>query len=76
VSADSCGWRAARRPKLTPAQIRHARELYTELGADGKRKYTVGQIADLLGGVSGTTIYRALDRDDITARPLVGPSCG
>lgn len=46
--------------KLKPRQVRLAREMYDEVGADGKRKYTVQEIATELG-VSRPTIYRALD---------------
>jgi AcrR family transcriptional regulator len=35
--------------------------MYDELGADGKRKHTVQDIADELG-VARTTIYRYLER--------------
>jgi hypothetical protein len=57
---------AARRPKLTPARVGHARELYAETGEDGKRRHTVAEIASLLGGVSRTTIYCVLDPDEVT----------
>jgi DNA invertase Pin-like site-specific DNA recombinase len=65
AAARARGRTGGRRRKLTPAQVRHARALYAETGADGKRRYTVTEIAALLGGVSRTTIYRALDPDDI-----------
>ncbi|MEU4696591.1 helix-turn-helix domain-containing protein [Nonomuraea dietziae] len=39
-----------------------ARALYEMKGDDGKRRYTVHQIADRLG-VSRATIYRHLDPD-------------
>jgi DNA invertase Pin-like site-specific DNA recombinase len=76
AAARARGRNGGRRPRLTPAQVRHARELYDETGGDGKRKYTVAQIAALLGGVSRTTIYRALDPDDVAvaARKLAGTS--
>lgn len=61
AAARARGRNGGRRHKLTPAQRRHARELYTETGDDGKRKYTVAQIAGLLGGVSRTTVYRAIE---------------
>src|SRR6266566_4690529 len=57
AAARARGRSGGRRPRLTPAQVRHARELYDERGGDGKRKYTVAQIAALLGGVSRTTVY-------------------
>lgn len=73
AAARARGRSGGRRPRLTPAQVRHARELYDERGEDGKRKYTVAQIAALLGGVSRTTIYRALDPGDVAARTAGGP---
>jgi DNA invertase Pin-like site-specific DNA recombinase len=65
AAARARGRNGGRRPKLTSAQIRHARALYAETGDDGKRRYTVAEIAGLLGGVSRTTIYRALGPDDV-----------
>ena len=65
AAARARGRTGGRRRKLTPAQVRHARALYAETGEDGKRRYSVAEIAALLGGVSRTTIYRALDPDDI-----------
>ena len=41
AAARARGRNGGRRPRLTPAQVRHARELYDERGGDGKRKYTV-----------------------------------
>jgi DNA invertase Pin-like site-specific DNA recombinase len=46
-------------PKLGPRQVKLAREMYDETGPDGKRKYTVAQIAAEFG-VSRPTIYRHL----------------
>jgi DNA invertase Pin-like site-specific DNA recombinase len=65
AAARARGRNGGRRPKLTPAQIRHARALYAETGDDGKRRHTVAEIAGLLGGVSRTTVYRALDPGDV-----------
>ncbi|MCO6004011.1 helix-turn-helix domain-containing protein [Actinoallomurus purpureus] len=42
--------------------VEMARALYEMKGDDGKRRYTVQQIADRLG-VSRATIYRHLDPD-------------
>ena len=47
------GVTTGRRPSLTPAQVRHAREL-----ADGGR--TSGEITALIGGVSQRTVQRAI----------------
>lgn len=49
------------KPKLRPRQIKLAQEMYDETGSDGKRKYTVQQIADEFG-VSRPTIYRHLEK--------------
>lgn len=81
AAARARGRTGGRRPKLTPRQVQHARELYAETSADGKRRYTVAEIAGLLGGVSRTTIYRALDPDDVSGgAPLLtsgtGPNVG
>jgi DNA invertase Pin-like site-specific DNA recombinase len=65
AAARARGRNGGRRPKLTTAQIRHARALYAETGDDGKRLHTVAEIAGLLGGVSRTTVYRALDPGDV-----------
>lgn len=49
------------KPKLGKRQITLAREMYDETGPDGKRRYTVQQIADEFG-VSRPTIYRHLEK--------------
>jgi len=69
AAARARGRTGGRRPKLTDKQAAHARELYAEVGEDGKRKYTVAEIAGLLGGVSRTTIYRVLDPDAVGPAP-------
>jgi DNA invertase Pin-like site-specific DNA recombinase len=48
-------------PKLTPAQVKKAREEYDRVGPDGKRFLTVQQIANMMK-VSRQTIYRALEK--------------
>jgi EmrB/QacA subfamily drug resistance transporter len=45
------------RPKLGPRQITLARQMYDEIDKDGKRRYTIQQIADAFG-VTGPTISR------------------
>ncbi|MFG1687733.1 recombinase family protein [Nonomuraea sp. NPDC049269] len=55
--------RVGGRPRALDADgIEMARALYEMKGHDGKRKYTVQQIADRLG-VGRATIYRSLDAD-------------
>jgi DNA invertase Pin-like site-specific DNA recombinase len=52
---------SGQKPKLTPRQAKIAQDMYDELGPDGRRKYTVQQIADEFG-VTRPTIYRHLQR--------------
>lgn len=61
AAARARGRTGGQKPKLKPRQIRLAQEMYDETGDDGKRKYTVQQIADEFG-VSRPTIYRHLER--------------
>lgn len=61
AAARARGRTGGQKPKLKTRQIKLAQEMYDELGADGKRKYTVQQIADEFG-VSRPTIYRHLER--------------
>jgi DNA invertase Pin-like site-specific DNA recombinase len=49
-----------RKPKLTQRQIRIARQMYEDKGEDGKRKYSVSDIAESFD-VSRKTIYRHLN---------------
>jgi len=49
------------KPILGPRQVKLAREMYEETGEDGKRRYTVAQIAAEFG-VARPTIYRHLTR--------------
>jgi len=46
-------------PPLIRGEARNAQEMYDELGEDGKRKYTVAEIATAYG-VTRPTIYRYL----------------
>ncbi|MGW3427896.1 recombinase family protein [Streptomyces melanosporofaciens] len=60
-AARARGRTGGQKPKLKARQIKLAQEMYDELGGDGKRRYTVQQIADEFG-VSRPTIYRHLER--------------
>ncbi|MEU0160252.1 recombinase family protein [Streptomyces sp. NPDC006261] len=61
AAARARGRTGGQKPKLKARQIKLAQEMYDELGSDGKRKYTVQQIADEFG-VSRPTIYRHLEK--------------
>ena len=54
------GRSGGQKPKLTPRQARIAQEMYDETGPDGKRRYTVAQIAAEFG-VARPTIYRHIE---------------
>jgi len=54
------GRTGGQKPKLGPRQVKLARQMYDELGDDGKRRYTVAAIAAEFG-VTRPTIYRALE---------------
>jgi DNA invertase Pin-like site-specific DNA recombinase len=60
AAARARGRTGGQKPKLTPRQARIAREMYDETGPDGKRYYTVAQIAAEFG-VTRPTIYRHLE---------------
>ncbi|MEV6156899.1 recombinase family protein [Nonomuraea sp. NPDC052129] len=62
ASARARGRVGGRPPALDEHGVEMARALYEVKGEDGKRRYTVQQIADRLG-VSRATIYRHLDPD-------------
>jgi DNA-binding CsgD family transcriptional regulator len=59
-SARARGRVGGRHPKLTARQAEVARGMYDETGADGRRKYTVAEIAETFG-VSRKTVYRHLE---------------
>jgi DNA invertase Pin-like site-specific DNA recombinase len=59
-SARARGRVGGRKPKLTARQAEVARGMYDETGADGRRKYTVAEIAETFG-VSRKTVYRHLE---------------
>ncbi len=59
AAARARGRSGGQKPKLTPRQARIAQAMYDETGPDGKRRYTVAQIAAEFG-VTRPTIYRHL----------------
>jgi DNA invertase Pin-like site-specific DNA recombinase len=59
AAARARGRTGGQKPKLGPRQVALARAMYAELGEDGKRTYTVEQIAAEFG-VTRPTIYRHL----------------
>ena len=59
AAARARGRTGGQKPKLGPRQVELARQMYDEVGPDGKRRYTVEQIADEFG-VTRPTIYRHL----------------
>ena len=61
AAARARGRKGGRPRRLRPRQAQLAREMYAEIGPDGKRRYTVQQIADELG-VARTTIYGYLSK--------------
>jgi DNA invertase Pin-like site-specific DNA recombinase len=60
AAARASGRTGGQKPKLTTRQARIARQMYEETGPDGKRRYTVAQIAAEFG-VTRPTIYRHLE---------------
>lgn len=60
-AARARGRKGGRKAALRPRQVALAQEMYDEVADDGKRRYTVQQIAEELG-VARTTIYRYLER--------------
>lgn len=58
-AARARGRTGGQKPKLTPRQARIAQAMYDEKGEDGRRRYTVAQIAAEFG-VTRPTIYRHL----------------
>jgi DNA invertase Pin-like site-specific DNA recombinase len=61
AAARARGRTGGQKPKLGPRQMQLARQMYDELGEDGKRRYTVAQIAAEFG-VTRPTIYRHLSK--------------
>ena len=61
TAARARGRTGGQKPRLGARQVTLARLMYEEVGEDGKRRYTVAQIAAEFG-VSRPTIYRHLSR--------------
>jgi DNA invertase Pin-like site-specific DNA recombinase len=61
AAARARGRTGGQKPKLTARQARIAQEMYEETGPDGRRRYTVEQIAAEFG-VTRPTIYRHLGK--------------
>lgn len=61
AAARARGRTGGQKPKLGARQVKLARQMYEETGGDGKRRYTVQEIADEFG-VSRPTIYRHLTK--------------
>ncbi|MGH3685698.1 MAG: recombinase family protein [Pseudonocardiaceae bacterium] len=59
-AARARGRTGGRKPKLTARQVTIARQMYDEKDAEGKRRYTVAEIAETFH-VSRKTIYRHLE---------------
>jgi DNA invertase Pin-like site-specific DNA recombinase len=59
--AQAHGRKGGSKPKLTPSQIRRAREMFEETKDDGTHRYTMEEIAGTFK-VSRPTVYRALGR--------------
>ena len=68
ASARARGRAGGRKPKLTARQAEVARGMYAETGSDGKRRYTVDEIAGAFA-VSRKTIYRHLDNNGAQRQP-------
>lgn len=64
-AARARGRTGGQKAKLRPRQIKLAQQMYDEVSDDGKRKYTVQQIAEEFG-VSRPTIYRHLEKACLT----------
>jgi DNA invertase Pin-like site-specific DNA recombinase len=74
AAARARGRTGGQKPKLTPRQARIAQAMYDETGPDGKRRYTMAQIAAEFG-VTRPTIYRHVDRERLVS-PLSYGSAG
>jgi DNA invertase Pin-like site-specific DNA recombinase len=64
AAARARGRTGGQKPKLGPRQVALARQMYDEVGDDGKQKHTVQQIAAEFG-VTRPTIYRHLAKQTV-----------
>jgi DNA invertase Pin-like site-specific DNA recombinase len=62
AAARARGRVGGRKPKMTANKLATARRMYGEIGQDGKRAYTVAEIAETIG-TSRASVYRALGRE-------------
>ncbi|TQN31693.1 DNA invertase Pin-like site-specific DNA recombinase [Haloactinospora alba] len=62
-AARARGRTGGQKPKLGPRQVQLARQMYEETAEDGKRRYTVAQIAAEFG-VTRSSIYRYLSKSE------------
>jgi DNA invertase Pin-like site-specific DNA recombinase len=60
ASARARGRTGGRPPAMSADQVKLARQLVDQRGADGRHEYTITQVAAMLG-VSRPTLYRALE---------------
>ena len=72
AAARARGRKGGRKPKLDERQAARARAMYEEVGPDGKRAWTVEQVAKTFN-VTRPTIYRHLASDTATAEAKRGP---
>lgn len=63
-AARARGRKGGRKPKLTGRQAATVRRMYEARGGDGKRQYTVAEIAEAVG-VHRTTVYDYLAREAV-----------
>jgi DNA invertase Pin-like site-specific DNA recombinase len=68
-AARARGRTGGQKPKLTARQAKIAQDMYDETCEDGRRRYTVAQIAAEFG-VTRPTIYRHLQARAAAVRPL------
>jgi DNA invertase Pin-like site-specific DNA recombinase len=61
AAARARGRTGGQKPKLGPRQVQLAQAMYEETGEDGKRRFTVAEIAAEFG-VTRPTIYRHLTK--------------
>jgi hypothetical protein len=73
AAARARGRTGGQKPKLRGRQVTLAQQMYDELAEDGRRRYTVQQIADELG-VARPTIGESVALDGLRALTSVRPA--